>query len=283
MPGALNLTEPRHLLQKLEHELQGLTADHSDSYSAINALRDAYHLREWLWHDRLEQDPALQAMIMGAAVDEAAWNAWVNRSFADFPIIRELCNGSKHFESGATIKAAHRAGWDSPVPFWDNPESGWDDNGFHVEVTSGRVLSVVALVTRVRFSGFSSHPIPAAGLTDGGSASHNNPARCAHPDRYLHGAGATDRTQQQRTSQAKLLLNKRGGMLPVPQSQSWRVRHPARILPTRLTVVGPGRGLMDDGFVTFSSAFNFAPPGLTCGLPQDRAHHVQQITGGDCC
>jgi hypothetical protein len=150
MPGALNLTEPRHLLDKLERELQVLAADHSNSDTGIDALRDAYHLREWIWHDRLEHDAALQVAIMGTSGTDAAWNTWVNQAFPDFTIIRELCNGSKHFTDRATITATHRAGWDSKVAFWDNPESGWDDNGFHVEIDTGRILSVVGLVTRAR-------------------------------------------------------------------------------------------------------------------------------------
>ena len=47
MRGALDLTEPKHLLGKLEHELQAFSADRGNSYAAVNALRDAYHLREW--------------------------------------------------------------------------------------------------------------------------------------------------------------------------------------------------------------------------------------------
>jgi len=48
MSGALDLTEPRHLLAKLLHEIDALTASPRNSYVAINALRDAYHLREWI-------------------------------------------------------------------------------------------------------------------------------------------------------------------------------------------------------------------------------------------
>jgi hypothetical protein len=44
MPGALDLAEPRHLLAKLLHEIDALTASPRNSYVAINALRDAYHL-----------------------------------------------------------------------------------------------------------------------------------------------------------------------------------------------------------------------------------------------
>jgi hypothetical protein len=149
---ALDLTEPGHLLAKLEHECQALMADHSDSYAAINALRDAYHLREWVWHDRLKSDAALQTAIMSASGNESDWNKWVNREFADFPVIRELCNGSKHFEprEPPKIQGTHRGGLDSQVPFFDNPLSGFDDNGFHVEVDAGRMISVADLVNRVR-------------------------------------------------------------------------------------------------------------------------------------
>jgi hypothetical protein len=112
---ALDLTEPVHLLAKLEHEIEALIADIGDSYAAINALRDAYHLREWIWHSRLEHDPALRTAIMGSSGAEDHWCRWINQSFRDFPIIRELCNGSKHFRPGSKIRATHRPGWNSPI------------------------------------------------------------------------------------------------------------------------------------------------------------------------
>jgi hypothetical protein len=74
---ALNLTEPRHLLAKLECELQALMDDHNNGYAAINALRDAYHLREWIWHDRLEKDLVLQISIMSTSGSKANWEKWV--------------------------------------------------------------------------------------------------------------------------------------------------------------------------------------------------------------
>ena len=148
MPGVLNLTEPGHLLRKLDLELQALTVDRSNSYAAINGLRDAYHLREWIWHDRLEHDPTLQAAIVGNSAKKGDWNCWVNKQFPDFRIIRELCNGSKHFEPGNIVQGTHRGGLDSKVPFFDNPHSGFDDNGFHVEVDASRFVSILDLLTR---------------------------------------------------------------------------------------------------------------------------------------
>src|ERR1700684_1772659 len=49
MVGALDLTEPKHLLAKLERECESVLVDRGDSYAAINALRDAFHLRGWIW------------------------------------------------------------------------------------------------------------------------------------------------------------------------------------------------------------------------------------------
>jgi hypothetical protein len=150
MPGALNLTEPKHLLAKLEHELQAVSADRSNSFAAINALRDAYHLREWIWHDRLENDVVLRTAIMSTPGDEPAWNSWVKQQFPEFEIVRELCNGSKHFTDRAAIRATHRAGWDSKVFYWDTPGSSWDDNGFYVEIDTGKIVAVLGLIIRVR-------------------------------------------------------------------------------------------------------------------------------------
>ena len=92
MPGGLlDLTEPVHLLAKLEHESTPFAGDPSNCYAVINALRDAYHLREWIWPDRFEHNQAIHFAIMGVPDAESDWNA---------SIVRELCNGSKHFEHG---------------------------------------------------------------------------------------------------------------------------------------------------------------------------------------
>ena len=123
MSGALDLTEPRHLLTKLSHEIDTLAAAPRNSYAAINALRDAYHLREWIWHGRLKKNPGLQAQITGretkgaVAERECKWKEYVNRKCQNFSLIQELCNGSKHFErdSRDKVEATHQAGYGSPL------------------------------------------------------------------------------------------------------------------------------------------------------------------------
>jgi hypothetical protein len=150
MPGALNVTKPTHLLAKLDYELQVLAGDHFNSYAAINALRDAYHLREWIWHGRLERDPALQVIVIGVSGDEGSWRAWVNEQFPDFPIIRDLCNGSKHFEDDprTNVQATSRAGYGSPL-FAYGSGLGYGIGGFFVHVGAGRFISVANLIERI--------------------------------------------------------------------------------------------------------------------------------------
>jgi hypothetical protein len=152
MSGALDLTEPRHLLTKLSHEIATLAADPRNSYAAINALRDAYHLREWIWHGRLENDPALQAEIMGASGSESKWNEHVNQCFLDFPLIRELCNGSKHFEREPTdkVEANHQAGYGSSLFAYSAGVLGYGVDGIFVQVEAGRIVSVMHLVASAR-------------------------------------------------------------------------------------------------------------------------------------
>jgi hypothetical protein len=152
MTGALDLTKPRHLLTKLSHEIDTLAADPRNSYAAINALRDAYHLREWIWHGRLENDTALQAEIMGAYGSESNWKEHVNRCFPDFPLIRELCNGSKHFErkSSDKVEATHQAGWGSPLFAHGSGPLGYGVDGKFVQVEAGRIVSVMYLLESAR-------------------------------------------------------------------------------------------------------------------------------------
>jgi hypothetical protein len=153
MPGVLNLTEPAHLLAKLKHEHQTFVANLNNSYAAINALRDAYHLREWIWNDRLKHDTALQTAIIQASGDVSRWNAWVKQAFPDFPIIRDLCNGSKHFGSDPNqepkVHATHQAGYGSPLFAYNSGVLGYGIAGFFVQDDAARIVSVENLIERV--------------------------------------------------------------------------------------------------------------------------------------
>lgn len=148
MSGALNVDTPHKLLKKLEHEIKALTADKNDGYAAINAVRDAYHLREWIWWDYLHGNVAMQTNVMGVAGGQEVWNAWVNREFPDFSTMRDICNGSKHLilNRQGPVADYHQAGWDNQP--WDRLP--WDSEGFYVELRDRQVISVHDLLTRVR-------------------------------------------------------------------------------------------------------------------------------------
>jgi hypothetical protein len=148
MVGALNLKTPQDLFAKLEHEISNLNRNQMDSYAALNAVRDAYHLREWIWKARLDADTQLQTQIMGRSGSESDWNTWVNQQFPNFPVLRELCNGSKHFalRSPNQITTTHEAGWDHQL--WDTLP--WDAEGFYVKLSNGSVLSVTEILDDTR-------------------------------------------------------------------------------------------------------------------------------------
>lgn len=147
--GAFDLTKPRHLLTKLEHELHVLLSDPDNSFAAINGVRDAYHLREWIWNDRLAWDEPLQLAVTGSPCTEDGWNRWVNLEFSDFPIIRALCNGSKHLGPHAPVEGTFKPAYGSPISVYGGP-IGYGVRGFFVTVDGGRLVSVLDLLQRVR-------------------------------------------------------------------------------------------------------------------------------------
>jgi hypothetical protein len=152
MSGALDLTQPWHLFEKMEREAETLAACPEDTYAAINALRDAYHLREWIWHGRLEHDTTLHAEVMGERGNEEDWNIWVKQHFPDFTIVHELCNGSKHFLPHAkdTVRATHRPGYGSPLFAYDVGPLGYGVRALFVQTDGGRIISIDNLVSRIR-------------------------------------------------------------------------------------------------------------------------------------
>lgn len=105
-------------------------SDPQSTRRALHCAITAYHLREWVWHDWLKDDQQVQQAL--GIKDEASFNAWVNQSFPWFPIVRELVNGTKHFEPRhdfETLKVGvvpfafdqvtaglDQGSWDKPMP-----------------------------------------------------------------------------------------------------------------------------------------------------------------------
>ena len=100
----------------------------SESYSARRALHcaiTAYHLREWIWHDLVENDHNLRATL--GVTDEASFNAWVNKKCVWFQTVRDLTNGAKHFKSRGDFQTMRVK---APPLMFDVLGAGFDEGGF---------------------------------------------------------------------------------------------------------------------------------------------------------
>lgn len=67
---------------------------------AFHCVMEAYHLREWVWHDLIESNQGLKDQLK--ITSEGDFNKLVNQSCVWFPYLKELTNGSKHFETRDT-------------------------------------------------------------------------------------------------------------------------------------------------------------------------------------
>lgn len=74
--------------------------DHSSSRKAIVSCILGYHLREWIWKD---YSPIITQILR--INKECDFNKHINDSFKYFKILKDVCNGSKHFQ---TIKGTGR-------------------------------------------------------------------------------------------------------------------------------------------------------------------------------
>ena len=146
MKGALGLNTPEQLFAKLEQELSAVNKDAKDVYSILNAVRDAYHLREWIWHSWMQDNPILLKEITGSnETKDSNWNNWINESFPKFRILREICNGSKHLViwSDEQITDSYKGGWGQP---WGSP---WGATGYYVIMDDGEHVSVNELLNAI--------------------------------------------------------------------------------------------------------------------------------------
>lgn len=144
MKGALNLDRASRLLEKLRAEVEAAKTDKSNAYPILDAVRDAYHLREWIWHDHLKGNAALQSAVIGTTGTVADWNKWVATRLPRASLLREICNGSKHFQPTATdtVADSFEGGWNKQR--WG--QGPWGAEGFYVELTDGSCISMLEVI-----------------------------------------------------------------------------------------------------------------------------------------
>lgn len=110
--GAFDLTTSEQMLDKLRLEVAAYKADETARH-AMNALWTGYHLREWVWEERLENDASRRAQV--GVQSEPDLNAKVNAEHPQFKLVRQIANGSKHFkrDPAAPITGKHTGAFSS--------------------------------------------------------------------------------------------------------------------------------------------------------------------------
>ncbi|MES0882260.1 hypothetical protein [Roseibium sp. SCP14] len=88
------ITSSVHFLSALFEVVSEFENEPASSRKAITACLFAYHLREWIW----KEHRSLIEKALGLK-DQEAFYKYVNNCFPDFPLIREVCLGTKHFET----------------------------------------------------------------------------------------------------------------------------------------------------------------------------------------
>jgi len=96
---------------------------------AFHCILEAYHLREWVWYDLVKNNQSVKDSLK--VTSEKDFNSLVDRAFPWFSYLKDLTNGSKHFEERARSFEAYRVAA-APLSFdvfgagldegtWDGP------------------------------------------------------------------------------------------------------------------------------------------------------------------
>jgi hypothetical protein len=87
------------LFCKLKRECAAFQGSTTDSDLAWNCAVTAWHLREWLWKERLSVTPGADLTLFGQAfTSEQGYQTELNRRCPKYKFLRDVCNGSKHFD-----------------------------------------------------------------------------------------------------------------------------------------------------------------------------------------
>lgn len=111
----------------LVDDFDDLMREQHSARRAFHCILEAYHLREWIWHGLVENDPLLKEKLI--VTNEKEFNTLIDRRFLWFPYLKDLTNGSKHFEERARGFEVYRvAAAPFSFEFWDagSGQGAWD-------------------------------------------------------------------------------------------------------------------------------------------------------------
>jgi len=96
--AVFGITTPAQLYAKLVLEFDDFCDDPGSGRHAMNFVITAYHLTEWAWKDFLKEDE-VKRRELGIAKDINSFHVWIAEKSIWTAQMRDLANGSKHFET----------------------------------------------------------------------------------------------------------------------------------------------------------------------------------------
>lgn len=93
------------LYGKLKREHAAFVQNRSDSDIAWNCAVTGWHITEWVWKERLKGRPTEHVKLLGRSfADEAEYRVELQRRVPDYQVLREICNGAKHFRVDRPVR-----------------------------------------------------------------------------------------------------------------------------------------------------------------------------------
>jgi hypothetical protein len=138
----------RDFLEKLLEDFADLQVNPESARLAINCAITAYHMHEWVWGDWLKADHATWKAL--GIRDEKTFLSWLDRRQPWFPLMQDICNGSKHFNRKLSQQTKAAGAFSSGFA-----KSAFDTQRLEVEVeVDGRktwILADIVIGTVVKF------------------------------------------------------------------------------------------------------------------------------------
>lgn len=103
------ISTPLQFYQKLVQEFDDFCEDPGSARHAMNFVITAFHLTEWVWKDFLK-DNETKRKELGIAKDINAFHQWIADKSIWTAQMRDLANGSKHFQAKGLSVQAHVVG-----------------------------------------------------------------------------------------------------------------------------------------------------------------------------
>jgi hypothetical protein len=85
----------------LVQDFDDFMAEQHSSRRALHCAITAYHLGQWVWRDWLKDDHVVKK-VLGISSENSFYN-WINQTCVWFAPVRDLTNGTKHFNQNQSF------------------------------------------------------------------------------------------------------------------------------------------------------------------------------------